>query len=70
MNEEFLVSTSHQLAFIMFVPFVHTGHCYYQLKGLVRSSDWHYHGFIDGMDVKKLTKLYHLEEVKVVTSFP
>ena len=28
------------------------------------------HGFIDPMDVEKLTKLDHLEEVKVVTRFP
>ena len=33
-------------------------------------SDWHYHGFIDAMDAKKLTKLDHLEEVKVATTFP
>ena len=69
MKEEFLIIGSHQLAFIMFLPFIHTAHCYYRLKGLVRSSDWHYHGFIDTIDVKKLTKLDHLEEVKVVTSF-
>ena len=33
-------------------------------------SDWHYHGLIDAMDAKKLTKLDHLEEVKVATTFP
>ena len=36
---------------------------------LVRSLDWRYHGFIDAMDAEKLTKLDHLEEVKVVTRF-
>ena len=63
MNEEFLVSTSHQLALITSLPFVHTARRYYQLKGLVRSSDWRYHGFIDAMHTEKLTKLGHLEEV-------
>ena len=70
MNEEFLVSASHQLVLITSRPFVHTACPYYQLNGLVRSSDWHYHGFIDAMDAEKLTKLHHLEEVKVVTRFP
>ena len=70
MNEEFLVSASHQLALITSLPFVHTACCYYRLNGLVRSSDWRYHGFIDAMDAEKLTRLDHLEEVKVVTRFP
>ena len=39
-NEEFLVSASHQFAFITSLPFVHTAHRYYRLNGLVRSSDW------------------------------
>ena len=69
MNKELLVSASHQLALITSLPFVHTARCYYQLNGLMRSSDWCYHGFIDAMDAKKLTKLDHLEEVKVVTRF-
>ena len=70
LNEEFLVSASHQLALITSLPFVHTARRYYRLNGLVRSSDWRYHGFIDAMDAEKLTKLDHLEEVKVVTRFP
>ena len=70
MNEEFPVSASHQLALITSLPFVHTTCCYYRLNGLVRSSDWRYHGFIDAMDAEKLTRLDHLEEVKVVTRFP
>ena len=70
MNEKFLVSASHQLALITSLPFVHTGPRYYRLNGLVRSSDWRYHDFIDAVDAEKLTRLDHLEEVKVVTRFP
>ena len=69
MKEEFLVSTSHQLALIMSLLFAQTTRRYYRLNGLVKSSDWCYHGFIDGMDAKKLTK-DHLEEVKVSQRFP
>ena len=69
MNEELVVTVSHQLVQIMSLPFVHTARRSYQLNGLVRSSDWLYHSFIDVMDAKKLTKLDHLEEVKVVTKF-
>ena len=69
MNEELVVTASHQLVQIMSLPFVHTARRSYQLNGLVRSSDWLYHSFIDVMDAKKLTKLDHLEEVKVVTRF-
>ena len=69
MNEEFLVSTSHELALITSLPFVHTTRRYYRLNGLVRSLDWHYYGFIDAIAAEKLTKLDHLEEVKVVTRF-
>jgi hypothetical protein len=36
LNEEFLVSASHQLALITSLPFVHTAHRYYRLDGLVR----------------------------------
>ena len=70
MNEEFLVSASHQLALITSLPFVHTARRYYRLNGLVRSSDWRHNDFIDVVDVEKLLKLDHLEEVKVVTRFP
>ena len=70
MNEKFLVSVSHQPALITSLLFIHTVHRYYQWNGLVRSSDWRYHSFIDVMDAKKLTKLDHLEEVKVITRFP
>ena len=40
MNEEFLVSASHQLALITSLPFVHTARRYYRLNGLVRPPDW------------------------------
>ena len=40
LNEEFLVSVSHQLALITSLPFVHTARRYYRLNGLVRSPDW------------------------------
>jgi hypothetical protein len=39
-NEEFLVSTSHQLVLITSLPFVHTARRYYRLDGLVRPPDW------------------------------
>lgn len=39
-NEEFLVSASHQLALITSLPFVHTARRYYRLNGLVRLPDW------------------------------
>ncbi|CAA9423138.1 hypothetical protein AVDCRST_MAG94-7118 [uncultured Leptolyngbya sp.] len=32
-NEEFLVSTSHQLVLITSLPFVHTARRYYRLNG-------------------------------------
>ena len=40
LNEEFLVSASHQLALITSLPFVHTARRYYRLNGLVNPSDW------------------------------
>ena len=40
LNEEFLVSASHQLALITSLPFVHTARRYYRLNDLVRSLDW------------------------------
>ncbi len=39
LNEESLVSTSHQLVLITSLPFVHTARRYYRLSGLVRTSD-------------------------------
>ena len=69
LNEEFLVSTSHQLVLITSLPFVHTARRYYRLNGLVRSRDWRLH--VARRDASEnLLKLDHLEEVKVVTRFP
>ena len=39
LNEEFLVSASHQLALITSLPFVHTARRYYRLSIRVKSSD-------------------------------
>ena len=39
LNEEFLVSASHQLALITSLPFVHTARRYYRLNGLVKPPD-------------------------------
>lgn len=70
LNEEFLVSASHQLALITSLPFVHTARRYYRLNGLVRPSDWRRRPGNGVADAEKLFKLDHLEEVKVVTRFP
>ena len=40
LNEEFLVSASHQLALITSLPFVHTARRSYRLGVLVKCSDW------------------------------
>jgi hypothetical protein len=40
MNEEFLVSASHQLALITSLPFVHTARRYYRSLQSMSSSDW------------------------------
>ena len=70
-NEEFLVSASHQLALITSLPFVHTARRYYRLNGLVRSLDRPCRGWQrPRRRVEKTIKLDHLEEVKVVTRFP
>ena len=69
LNEEFLVSASHQLALITSLPFVHTARRYYRLNGLVR----HWESLIMGatpFEYLNFVKLDYLEEVKVVTRFP
>ena len=63
LNEEFLVSASHQLALIMSLPFVHTARRYYRLSVLMRPGERH-------LRVANQDELGHLEEVKVVTRFP
>jgi hypothetical protein len=72
MNEEFPVSASHKLALITSLPFVHTARRYYRLNDLVRSSDWYPIALLTNAAdaTEKMTKLDHLEEVKVVTRFP
>ena len=70
LNEEFLVSASHQLALITSLPFVHTARRYYRLNGLVRTPDWRRRPATEQRTAEKLFKLDHLEEVKVVTRFP
>ena len=70
-NEEFPVSASHQLALITSLPFVHTARRYYRLNDLVRPSDWRSLRSSDRFELLgKMSKLDHLEEVKVVTRFP
>jgi hypothetical protein len=64
MNEEFPVNVSHKLALITSLPFVHTAGRYYRLNASTR---WRF-GVADVAG--KMTKLDHLEEVKVVTRFP
>ena len=71
MNEEFLVSTSHQLVLITSLPFVHTARRYYRLNGLVRWRDLKLpRRFAGGAGVENSIELNRLEEVKVVTRFP
>ena len=71
MNEEFPVSTSHQLVLITSLPFVHTARRYYRLDVLVRTSDRpaQLPSWLQRC-ARKMSKLEHLEEVKVVTRFP
>ena len=69
MNEEFLVSASHQLALITSLPFVHTARRYYRLNVLMNCADrltW----VATPCRIGNCNKSEHLEEVKVVTRFP
>ena len=68
LNEEFLVSTSHQLVLITSLPFVHTARRSYRLNGPVNTSDCEMFSFYPFHG--KLNKPYHLEEGEVVTRFP
>ncbi|GIY86015.1 uncharacterized protein CDAR_217571, partial [Caerostris darwini] len=66
LNEEFPVSASHKLVLITSLPFVHTARRYYRLNDLVRSSDWRSDWpSWTSRNAGKMTKLDHLEEVKV-----
>ena len=68
LNEEFLVSASHQLVLITSLPFVHTARRSYRLSDPVNTWDrvesnlWFRCG--------NLSEPYHLEEGEVVTRFP
>ena len=69
LNEEFLVSVSHQLALITSLPFVHTARRSYRLGVLVKCSDWQLSVATPSI-AEKFIKPSHLEEGEVVTRFP
>ena len=69
LNEEFLVSISHQLVLITSLPFVHTARRTYRLNDSVKLSDLGQDAF-GRPDFGKLFKPHHLEEGEVVTRFP
>lgn len=67
LNEEFLVSASHQLALITSLPFVHTARRSYRLDDPVKMLDltallW--------VRLEKIFEPYYLEEGEVVTRYP
>ena len=71
MNEEFLVSASHQLALITSLPFVHTARRYYRSLQSMSSSDWTLGPSSGGSRcAEKMRKLTGVEVVKVVTRYP
>ncbi len=70
LNEESLVSTSHQLVLITSLPFCTHRPSLLPIEWLSEAlgsmlGDWQQFPFVE-----KLVKLGHLEEVKVVTRFP
>ena len=69
LNEECLVSVSHQLTLITSLPFVHTARRSYRLDVLVKSSDWEWEAATLPIS-EKIFKPSHLEEGEVVTRFP
>ena len=69
LNEEFLVSVSHQLALITSLPFVHTARRSYRLDVLVKRLDWR-PAAVTLFVAEKFVKPSHLEEGEVVTRFP
>ena len=66
LNEEFLVSASHQLALITSLPFVHTARRSYRLDDPVK--------MMDRKDTRVFFFItfepYYLEEGEVVTRYP
>ena len=69
LNEEFLVSASHQLVLITSLPFVHTARRSYRLSDPVNNSDLNCVQFA-AIKSGKSSEPYHLEEGEVVTRFP
>ena len=67
LNEEFLVSVSHQLALITSLPFVHTARRSYRLGNPVNYLDRDISSFLR---LWKFNEPYYLEEGEVVTRFP
>jgi hypothetical protein len=70
LNEECLVSTSHQLVLNTSLPLVHTARRHYRLNDLVRSPKRLLMWPSVARRAVKMPELYHLDEVKVVTRFP
>ena len=68
LNEEFLVSASHQLVLITSLPFVHTARRSYRLSDPVSPLECVACSIYPPR--AKLNKPYHLEEGEVVTRFP
>ena len=70
LNEESLVSTSHQLVLNMSLPLVHIARRHFRLSELVRTPDSLVQWPSVAGRVKKMSELDHLEDMKVVTKFP
>ena len=66
LNEEFLVSASHQLALITSLPFVHTARRSYRLDDPVKMLDL---TALVRVRLEKIFEPYYLEEGEVVTRF-
>lgn len=67
LNEEFLVSASHQLALITSLPFVHTARRSYRLDDPVKMLDL---TALFRVRLEKIFEPYYLEEGEVVTRYP
>ena len=67
LNEEFLVSASHQLALITSLPFVHTARRSYRLDDPVKMLDL---TAPSRVRLEKIFEPYYLEEGEVVTRYP
>ena len=67
LNEEFLVSASHQLALITSLPFVHTARRSYRLDDPVKMLDL---AALVRVRLERIFEPYYLEEGEVVTRYP